>query len=157
MPLEQAGQHDADAVERDLRREDPQHPGPDRDRGRPVAADGTEQHRHDRLGEHRDEHRERYENDHHPRHQRRRRGTDPRPVPAGDRSSDQRHDQAREGAAGDDLEDDVGYQVRSQVGRGQFGDRDLAKHERPDETEQATRDRQDGNQRGRAGETPNAG
>ena len=56
MALEQAAEHDADAVQRDLRGEDPQHPRPDGDRRRTVAADGTEQHRHDRLGEHRDEH-----------------------------------------------------------------------------------------------------
>ncbi len=156
MSLEETGQHDTDAVERNLRGKDPQHARTHRDRRRAVTADGTEQHRHDRLGEHGDEHRERYEDDQHPGHQRRGGGADRRPVTAGYRSRDERHDEARQGATGDDLEDDVGYEVRGEVGRGQLGDRDLAEYERPDEAEKSTRDRQYGNQRGRAGKAPQA-
>ena len=110
MCLEDSGQHDADAVEHDLRGEDPQHGCTDID-SHTVA----EHEPCDGLGQQGDCHGDRCENDDRPCQQRRSRAVDVRAVVRLDGVCEQRYDEACECAAGHDLVQDVRDRVDGHV------------------------------------------
>ncbi|PSK57290.1 hypothetical protein B0E53_07016 [Micromonospora sp. MH33] len=119
--LEHAGEHDADAVERQLGGEDAQHPRP----GLLLdAVQAVAEQPHQRVGEQRHQQRERHQQAERPGEQRPGGGGHRPPLPRLDRAGQQRYDEAGQRPTGDDLEDEVrdvvGHQVRAtEVGGGE--------------------------------------
>ena len=115
MRLQDAGEHDRDAVEHDLGQEHPQHRRADLQRLRP-ARQAAEQPAHRQRRRQQAEQRHRHQQQQRPGEQRRGGPRRRRPVPGGHGGRQDRHDQRGERPAGDDLEDDVGDGVGDQVG-----------------------------------------
>ena len=113
--LQHSGQHDADAVQRQLRGEDPEHLG----RHLLTVGRNVRQQPGDRPGQQGDQDRDRHQQGQHPGEQRGRGGADPGAVPVGDRPGQQRHHETGQRTPGDQLEDDVRDGVGGVVDVGQ--------------------------------------
>ena len=129
--LQHAREHDADAVEHDLRGEDEQEPRREVDLGAVAAA---EQQPGDRLGGQRDDRRQRRQDQQRPAEQRRCGAAHLLAVPGRDAPGEHGDDEAGQRAARHDLEDDVRDGVGGQVGvTGAVGADGVGEDQRPAE------------------------